>query len=1276
MRVARLRAGPYLRVALGTALIFPLVSAVRAATGLATEGGLPIFQSYSAEDYRSHNEVTAVARGRDGTMYFGSIVSLLAFDGREWRKHGAATPWVWAVLPAGDGRIYVAGESEFGCFEHPDGGEFAYRSLSSAVPAAMQPLGWMRSIVERPDGVYFSSGRGVIRWREGEVRAWPMDEVRMTTLLPDGNDLYVHHPGQGLFRFAGEELQLVSRAPELGPNQRSWIARLDERTLLLGLFRAGILRLDGGRLVPWPNEAQAILAASPTTCGRVLRDGSLAVGTATQGLLLLSPEGRLLQHFDEAAGLNQNTVFSVAEDGDGGLWMTTRNGIVRWDPTLRATRFDERNGYPPREPVAMVRHAGRLFVVQIGGQVLELVTAASGTAAARFEPLPGVPGTVYFAASHPEGLLLAADGGLTVWDGRRALEGPRVRGVLKRLLVPATAPQRVFIGTDWGVHVVECAGGAWSAVAEWPLDAEVQDLAEDLDGSVWVGLSGRGYARLPAPPPAGSWAGSRPVIYDHGRGLPADHAWFLARTTPLGPLFNSEKDSFRFDASLDRMVSDERLRAPDGTRMFAQVQAAAPGGILWASGSRPGASDPYAPAFPFGFFRADGGSLRWRDAPAAWRRLVGAQGPFGQFAEPGSAGVVLWAASATSLLRFEYADPDPPPRSFAVELEAVVRDGEVVPAGTTRLPHSRRPMQFRFGTRRYDLGADVRFETRLVGFDAEWSEPSASRSVTYPALGGRSYVFEVRGRDGDGNLSDVARRTLRVAAPPYLAWWAWALYAIAAAGLFQAALRRRLRHAQAETSRLEALVAERTRDLALAKGAAEQANQAKSRFLANMSHELRTPLNAILGFAQILGRDAELSERNRERLRVIRSSGDHLLGLIDDVLDLAKVEAGRIELRPTPFSLPDLLRDLEAAFGPRAAERGIRLDVSTEGVLHDSALGDAGRLRQVLDNLLSNALKFTREGSVRLSVRAGADARCRFEVADTGAGIRAEDLGRLFRPFEQAADGRPPEPGAGLGLSIAQRLVELMGGRIEAESTPGRGSRFRFEIALPAAEAQRPAPPTRSVTGYRGRRRHLLVVDDLDTNRRVLRELLELLGFAVAEAASGEAALVAAGERPFDLALVDLRMPAMSGFELAARLRSLHPGTRIVATSAGVFASARDDALRSGADDYLSKPFQEAQLVDLLTRWLGLEWSWDPLEEAAVPALPPDSAAPQAAAEDLAPLREAARRGDVVGLRQALAALRARRPELAAFVEEIEALASRYQMEAIRGRLAQERPAK
>jgi CheY-like chemotaxis protein len=344
-------------------------------------------------------------------------------------------------------------------------------------------------------------------------------------------------------------------------------------------------------------------------------------------------------------------------------------------------------------------------------------------------------------------------------------------------------------------------------------------------------------------------------------------------------------------------------------------------------------------------------------------------------------------------------------------------------------------------------------------------------------------------------------------------------------------------------------------------------------------------------------------------------------------------------------------------------------------------MGDAQRLRQVLENLVGNALKFTHRGSV--SVRGGemGEGRVRFEVVDTGPGMTAEDMGRLFQPFSQAVTGRPPEPGAGLGLAISQHLVGLMGGRIEVESQPGAGSRFTFDVRLPRVESSNASTSEAGsdgrVIGYSGPRRRVLVVDDVEINRRLLRELFEPLGFGVMEAASGEAALeaVRGGGLP-DLVILDLRMPGMDGLELTRRLRQDGRfAGRILAMSASVLGFGRTDALASGADDFVGKPFAEEALLAVVGVLLGVDWQREAGMAARVESAGVGDPATQPSEELLEPLRSAASRGDIVEFRKLLADAKVRAPEHEAFFRQLEAMAAAYRMAALREVLTQRKEA-
>jgi signal transduction histidine kinase/DNA-binding response OmpR family regulator len=490
-------------------------------------------------------------------------------------------------------------------------------------------------------------------------------------------------------------------------------------------------------------------------------------------------------------------------------------------------------------------------------------------------------------------------------------------------------------------------------------------------------------------------------------------------------------------------------------------------------------------------------------------------------------------------------------------------------------------------------------------------------------------------------------------------------------------VRWRLHRSERQRRHLEWLVAERTRDLATARDQAEAASRAKSAFLASMSHELRTPLNGVIGYAQLLQADHRLVSDQRERLRILHQSGEHLLRMINDVLDLAKIEAGKIELRPAPFPLAELLDDVAAAHAPAAAAKRLAFHRELAADLPAWVEGDAQKLRQILDNLLGNAVKFTASGSVTLRVTSvdGAGPAApdepapgkvlEFSVCDTGPGIAASDRERLFQPFEQARATRPAAPGTGLGLAISRALVERMGGTLVLRSEPGAGSTFAFALALPVIAAPPGLAAAPIVTGYEGPRRRVLVVDDHAVNRSLLADLLSPLGFLCREAVSGEGALARldAGEEPWpDLAIVDLRMDGMDGLELTRQLRRLPRGRelRVLLTSASVISFNPAEATAAGCDGFLPKPFRAADLIEKIGTLLALRW-----HGPAAPAVPNEATAPIPAAAR-ATLRDALALGDLEAFRAALARVRGEHPSAAAHWDALDAAAAGFQLSRLR----------
>ncbi|WP_284616151.1 ATP-binding protein [Aquabacterium humicola] len=397
----------------------------------------------------------------------------------------------------------------------------------------------------------------------------------------------------------------------------------------------------------------------------------------------------------------------------------------------------------------------------------------------------------------------------------------------------------------------------------------------------------------------------------------------------------------------------------------------------------------------------------------------------------------------------------------------------------------------------------------------------------------------------------------------------------------------------------EAELAQMVEHLAVMRDQAAEASRAKSDFLASMSHELRTPLNAVLGYAQILQWDSGLTPRQTTGLATIEQAGQHLLGLIDEILDLAKVEAGKVDLHPAPVELMPFLEGLVNISRVRVEQKGVAFEFVTEGPLPHTVLVDERRLRQVLLNLLGNAAKFTDAGRVRLQVHAETAAAAdgeppamalRFEVHDSGIGIGAADLALLFQPFQQVGEQQRRRGGTGLGLAISRQLVRHMGGDITVASTPGQGSCFAFTLRLPVLAAPARPASTRVVTGYEGPRKMVLVVDDVAQNRMVLADMLRPLGFRVEEAEDGEHGLAQALALRPDIVLMDNVMPVLDGLEATRRLRRL-PGLErlpVISISASAAGDGEARALASGANAFLTKPFRADELLGLLARHLSI----------------------------------------------------------------------------------------
>ncbi len=1230
------------------------------------EIGLHFVQNFGPKDYGAGAQNWAIVQDKQGLMYFGNSAGVLQFDGVSWRAIPTANASTVRSLDIdADGRIFVGAQGEIGYLavdpHESDSkmGRLRYVSLLNHIPEDKRDFSDVWETCVTSGGVFFRTNKRLFRWRDdgrgnGKMTVW-VAEATFDYAFSVHDTLYVGKTHEGLWRIVDDSLRQAPDNERLSGEYVAVMLPFVGQTppkSLAATGRGNLSVYDGGGFENFDAapEAKELLRKYRIFRGAVMADSSFVINMLGAGAVVLDQQGAFTDFLNKKSGLRDEDIFSAFSDREGGLWLAFNNGLARIETPSRLTEFGETHGAATNFET-MIRHNDVLYAASGIGPVY-FSPPESANETGRFEHIVQQPFQAFDLALVNESLFAAGASGTYLID-------QKARTLVWRQYAYSLEPSRynekmVFIGLQEGMAVLQQIGGEWRYAGRVKgVTEQIRTITEEAPGVLWLGTRNRGVVRLRIPDlnsPQPLTRAAATADYDRSaytttwdlkqeeaieaevdrfgaeNGLPDGHiyTYFANKRVYFVSLkglkfFDEKSRRFLPDSSLGEIFAD--------TTCWVNPIVEGDDGKIWLTRTVDNKTTVYIGK------PTSGGSYDWDGRP--FRRMSGEGVAVNGIYLDEKFSDVAWFCTSEGVVRYDASIHKKYDVNFPALVRRVIINGDsAIYFGDRKadrramnapvLNYQNNALRFEYAALSFERPGANRFQVFLQGFDETWSGWTNETQKDYTNLPEGDYAFRVRAENVYGHLSKEDAFAFSILPPWYRTVWAYVFYVIFIAGALYSFVRLRLQRLRQQKRELEAVVADRTMELAEKNEKLQEMDRIKSRFFANISHEFRTPLTLVLGqIDNVL--PSQKDKRNVGKLKMAHRNGVQLLRMINQLLDLSKIEAGKMNLNGSPRNIVPVLRALTHSFESLAWKKKIQLSFKSE---EETVIVnfEQDKIEKIMHNLLSNAMKFTPDDgrvSVLLTVNCKPKSvsgqstaySLQIYVRDSGIGIPADRLPQIFDRFFQADHLATREyEGTGIGLALTKELVELHGGSISVKSEIGKGSTFvvhlpvareagewktengggqseedrsssnedtvsqesatQFNVHSEADSSERDVPSSVPHSPS-----SVLIIEDNDDVRQFIRDGLEE-NYNVLEAPDGEQGLAKAQEKMPDLIITDVMMPKMDGYALVRRLREdpLTSHIPIIMVTAKAAEEERLEGLESGVDAYLVKPFNTKEL--------------------------------------------------------------------------------------------------